>query len=227
MRTCPCFLDSSCCCLWLSLCRSAHSIRAAEPVSADLLLKGGTLHDGSGKEPVVGDVAIHDGKIVAVGTFEIASVEQTIDCAGLVIAPGFIDLHNHSDSQMVDRATRANVNFLMQGCTTIVTGNCGSGPVDVAEYFEKIDREGAGTHVIHLLPQGSLRSQVIGSVDRAPTTEELAKMKDLAEKAMRDGAWGMSTGTDLCSRHVFEDRGADRDREDRRRAWRDLRQPHP
>lgn len=184
VRFAPVFLLA----LWISV---AH---AADPITADVLLKGGTIHDGSGADPVVGDVAIRDGRIVALGTFGVASAEQTIDCSGLVVAPGFIDLHNHSDSQIVDRATRANVNFLMQGCTTVVTGNCGAGPVDVAGYFEKIDKEGAGTHVIHLLPHGSLRDHVLGSADKAPAPEDLQKMKDLAEKAMRDGAWGMSTG---------------------------------
>ncbi len=103
-------------------------------------------------------------------------------------------MHNHSDAQVIDRLTRANVNYLTQGCTTIVTGNCGSGPVDVADYYQKIDAAGAGTNVAHLLPQGNLREAVMGSVQRAATPEEIAKMKDLARRAMQDGAWGMSSG---------------------------------
>jgi N-acyl-D-aspartate/D-glutamate deacylase len=82
----------------------------------------------------------------------------------------------------------------MQGCTTVVTGNCGSGPVDVAEYYRKIDAAGAGTNVAHLLPQGALRDDVVGAAQRAAKPEELARMKELAAKAMREGAWGMSTG---------------------------------
>src|SRR5437899_1203416 len=114
------------------------SAAAQEPVDADILLKGGMLFDGTGRDGFKGDLAIKGGKIVAVGTFKTGQALQTIDCAGLAVAPGFIDLHNHSDSQMVDPRTRANVNFLMQGCTTIITGNCGSGPVDTARYFAKI-----------------------------------------------------------------------------------------
>lgn len=167
--------------------------RAAEPQRADLLLKGGTLLDGSGEEGVVGDLAIKDGKIIAVGKFE-GIAEKVIDCAGLVVAPGFIDLHNHSDGGIVTPRARANVNFLTQGCTTIVTGNCGSGPIDVRDYFAKIDAAGAGTNVIHLLPQGSLRREVLGEAQRKATPEELARMKELTERAMREGAWGMSTG---------------------------------
>ncbi|MBI3864840.1 MAG: amidohydrolase family protein [Planctomycetia bacterium] len=166
----------------------------AEPIDADILLRGGTLHDGGGGAPVAGDLAIKGDRIVAVGKFETGKVGFEVDCRGLVVAPGFIDLHNHSDGQVVDRLTRANVNFLMQGCTTVVTGNCGSGPIEVAAYYEKIDAAGAGTNVAHLVPQGNLREAVIGNAQRAATADEIAKMQELARRGMRDGAWGMSTG---------------------------------
>jgi len=184
-----CLIGTVCLALFSSL-----TLAADAPVSADVLFVGATIVDGSGAPGAIGDVALRGDKIVAVGQFRTGTVGLTLDCQGLIITPGFIDLHNHSDSQMVDRLLRANVNFLTQGCTTIVTGNCGAGPVEVESYFKKIDAEGAGTHVIHLLPQGSLRALVLGAVDRAPTADELKKMKSLAEKAMRDGAWGMSTG---------------------------------
>src|SRR5262245_43991591 len=91
----------------------ATSLPAQEkPVNADVLLAGGTLFDGTGGEGVVGDVAIDDQKIVAVGKFTRGTIGQTIDCRGLYICPGFIDLHNHSDRGMVSAATRANTNFL-------------------------------------------------------------------------------------------------------------------
>ena len=178
---------------WLVLARRPTAAHA-DPVDADWLLTGATVIDGTGKPGVRADVALRGQKIVAVGTFERGSIAQELDCRGLVIAPGFIDLHNHSDSQVVDPQTRANINFLMQGCTTIVTGNCGSGPVDAAEYYRKIDEAGCGTHVAHLLPQGSLREQVVGLAQRGATDEELRQMRDLARRAMEAGAWGMSTG---------------------------------
>lgn len=172
----------------------AVPVAAEEPVIADVLLSGGTIYDGSGRAGVVGDVALKADRIVAVGRFAVKQADLTIDCRGLVIMPGAIDLHNHSDRQVVDRGTRAVINYLMQGCTTIVTGNCGSGPVDVEDYYGKIDAAGAGTNVVHLLPQGSLRRTVMGTDRRAASAEELQEMKRLAEKAMKDGAWGMSTG---------------------------------
>ena len=169
-------------------------VRSADPVTADVVLEGGEIHDGTGRPGVIGDVAIRGGQIVAVGTFRAKSVEWRLDCRGLVVMPGAIDLHNHSDRQVVDAKTRACINYLMQGCTTMVTGNCGSGPVDVGEYYSKINQAGAGANVVHLLPQGSLRREVVGTDRRAATTEELQEMVRLAEKAMADGAWGMSTG---------------------------------
>lgn len=151
----------------------AFTLLAADPIQADLVLRGGTLYDGSGGEGMVGDLAVKGDKIVAVGAFEVAGSPKIIDCKGLFVAPGFIDLHSHSDGGIVQAKTRANSNFLMQGCTTVVTGNCGSGPTDVAAYFKKIDDHGAGTNVLHLLPHGSLRNRVMGDVNRAPTAAEL------------------------------------------------------
>lgn len=172
----------------------AQDSKSAVPMDVDVLLKGGLVFDGTGRDGDVTDVAIKDDRIVSVGLRDAGSARWVIDCSGLVIAPGFIDLHNHADSQIVVARTRANLNFIMQGCTTIVTGNCGSGPIDVGDYYAKINAAGAGTNVAHLLPQGALRGSVVGSAQRAAKPDEIAKMRDLADKAMRDGAWGMSTG---------------------------------
>ncbi|MDA0587547.1 MAG: D-aminoacylase [Planctomycetota bacterium] len=167
---------------------------AQDEKPVDILLRGATLYDGIGEEPTQGDVAIRGDRIVAIGkSLDIPAVWK-IDCSKHVICPGFIDLHNHADRRIVKAETRANMNFVTQGCTTVVTGNCGSGPVDVAAYYKILDEHGAGTNVAHLLPQGSLRDDVMGTALRKPTDKELAEMAKLAEKAMRDGAWGMSTG---------------------------------
>lgn len=172
----------------------AMGLRAAEPVAADVLLANGLIIDGSGSPPVAGSVAIKGDAIVAVGQFETAGTPYRIDCTGLVIAPGFIDLHNHSDEQIVAPKYRLNANFLTQGCTTVVTGNCGFGPVDVADYYRMVEQHGAGTNIAHLLAHGSLREKVVGVDDRKATPEELAEMRRLADVAMADGAWGMSSG---------------------------------
>lgn len=162
---------------------------------ADVCLRNVTVYDGTGGEPYLGHLAVHEGRIISVGKLiNVKRGGQEIDGTGLCVAPGFIDLHTHIDGPIVSPSTRGNVNYLTQGVTTVVTGNCGFGPVDVAAYLKKIDESGAGTNVAHLLPHGSLRDAVMGKTARDPTAEELAKMHALAEQAMRDGAWGMATG---------------------------------
>ena len=180
--------------VWLLLAACIGAAAGDEAEVHDIVLRGGTIHRGDGSQPLTGHVAISAGRIAVVTDGQAPRGEIELDCSGLVIAPGFIDLHNHSDNPILRRDTRANVNYLLQGCTTIVTGNCGGGKVDVAKYFETIDQQGAGTHVAHLLPQGALRRSVMGSSRRDADESELAKMLELAEQAMRDGAFGMSTG---------------------------------
>ncbi|WP_337173396.1 amidohydrolase family protein [Paludisphaera sp.] len=167
---------------------------AADEAPADVVLAGGTVVDGTGSPGARADVAIKGDRIVAVGDLSGMARARTVDATGLVVAPGFIDLHTHSDSGIVGGQSRLNLNYIAQGVTTIVTGNCGSGPIDVEAYLGRVDRAGAGSNVVHLLPHGALRREVMGVEDREPTAEEMARLKALATKAMDAGAWGMSTG---------------------------------
>jgi N-acyl-D-aspartate/D-glutamate deacylase len=171
-----------------------NSVTFAEAVTADVLLQGGVLYDGTGSGGVKGDVAIRGEKIVALGKFEVGPVGRTVDCTGLVVAPGLIDLHTHTDGPITKAKTRDNLNYTTQGCTTVVTSNCGGGPVDVGALLKKVDRDGAGTNIIALAPHGSVRRKVMNSANRAPTPKEMDAMKRFIDNAMRDGAWGMSTG---------------------------------
>jgi N-acyl-D-aspartate/D-glutamate deacylase len=165
-----------------------------DPVEADFVIQGATVYDGTGQPGQVGDVAIKGERIVAVGKFAVAGKPRVIDGKDLVVSPGFIDLHTHSDTALTQKATRANLCYLKQGVTTVVTGNCGSGPVDVAAYFKKMEDGGVGSNVIHQVPHNAVRLQVMGNSNRAPMPEELKKMEALVDKGMRDGAFGMSTG---------------------------------
>src|SRR5689334_8412653 len=167
---------------------------ADKPVEADVVIRGATLYDGSGKPGQVGDLALKGDRIVAVGTFDVAGEPRVIDGKGLIAAPGFIDLHTHSDYPLQRTATRSNLNYLMQGVTTVVTGNCGSGPTDVAAYFKTLEKGGIGSNVIHQVPHNDVRAKVMGNANRLPTDEELKKMEALVDQAMKDGAWGLSTG---------------------------------
>ncbi len=165
------------------------------PKSMDLVIRNVTIYDGSGKVGVKGDVAVAGVRIVAVGTFEIAGKPRIIDGSGLIAAPGFIDLHTHCDAGVAaEGPERINKCYLTQGVTLVVTGNCGSGPTDVKDYFAKMDKNGVGTNVIHQAPHNSVRKKVMGNANRAPTADELKKMETLVEQQMKDGCWGLSTG---------------------------------
>jgi N-acyl-D-aspartate/D-glutamate deacylase len=163
-------------------------------IEADVVIRGATLYDGSGVAGVVGDLAVRGERIVAVGQFTVAGKPRVLDGKGLAVAPGFIDLHTHSDYPLQEPATRANLNYLFQGVTTVVTGNCGSGPTDVAGYFKKLEAGKVGSNVIHQVPHNNVREKVMKNANRAPTAEELQLMERLVDQGMTDGAWGLSTG---------------------------------
>jgi N-acyl-D-amino-acid deacylase len=170
---------------------------AADPVAADVVIKGATIHDGSGKAGYVGDVAIAGDKVVGVGRVMVAGSPRVIDGTGLVVAPGFIDLHTHCDSgdNSVTRPVhRLNQCYVTQGVTTVVTGNCGAGPADVKAFYDTLDRNGVGTNVAHLVPHNTVRTKAMGNANRQPTAAELKKMEDLVDAGMKDGAWGLATG---------------------------------
>ncbi len=180
--------------VFVAVVLGALPIHAGEPVKADLILKGGTLIDGTGAPGHRADVAILRDRIVAIGMFDSVTSAKIIDISGLIVAPGFIDLHTHSDSTIIKPKTRANRNYQAQGVTTVVTGNCGGGPIDIEAYFAEIDKQGAGTNVIHLIPHGSIRREILGNGDVPANARSLAAMSALIDREMRHGAWGMSTG---------------------------------
>lgn len=169
-------------------------ILAMAQVDADLVIAGGFIHAGDGKPAPTGDIAIKGDRIAAVGAFQVTGNPRRIDARGMIVAPGFIDLHTHSDTPLQRVPTNANLNYLVQGVTTVVTGNCGSGPVDTASYLAALAKVKTGSNVAHQVPHNDVRRKVMGNVDRAPTADELARMEALTDKAMRDGAWGLSTG---------------------------------
>jgi len=114
-------------------------------------------------------------------------------CTGLVVAPGFIDLHTHSDTPLTRQETAANLNYLTQGLTTAVTGNCGSGPTDVAAYFKTMEKQGIGSNVIHQVPHNNVRLKVMGNANgRRPPKSRAHARPRRAGHARR--AWGLSTG---------------------------------
>ncbi len=157
----------------------------------DLIVRHGNIVDGSGSPAFAGDVAIKDGHIAAVGKIE-GTATREIDAHGLVVAPGFIDVHTHAEDILT--MTKAE-NFLRMGVTTLVLGNCGTSVVKVGDFFRELEQEKISPNVATLIGHGSVRRRAMaGSFDRPPTAREMAAMKALVDQAMKDGAVGLSTG---------------------------------
>ncbi len=157
----------------------------------DLVLRGGWVVDGTGAERRQADVAVSDGRVTAIGKID-EKGNREISAKGLVISPGFIDVHTHAEG--IENNSGAT-NFVRMGVTTLVLGNCGSSRTDLGEYFKKVEKAGVSPNISSLIGQGSVRSRIMkGSFMRPPTEEEMKAMEDLVEKAMKDGAVGMSTG---------------------------------
>ena len=174
----------------LSLCM----VSRAQGPEFDLVIAGGIVFDGTGAPGTSADIGIKDGVIATIGRTAPSAGERVIPAKGLYIAPGFIDIHTHGDSGIVNDRLKSAQNYITQGVTTLVTGNCGNGTYDVAQYFARIRQQGAGVNVIHLVGHGTVRGAIMRSADRAPTPEELEKMKGLVDQAMREGASGLSSG---------------------------------
>ena len=160
----------------------------------DILIKNGTIVDGSGNPSFSGDIGITGDTIIEIGDLSGRTAAKVIDAKGLAVSPGFIDMHTHCDGGLGRPGANANLNYLIQGTTTVVTGNCGDGTFKVAETKEKWEKQGIGTNAAHLVGFGTVRGSVMGREQREPTPEELDKMKEIVRQAMEEGAWGMSSG---------------------------------
>ena len=158
----------------------------------DLIIAGGRVLDGSGNPWIYADVGIRGDSIAAVGRLKGRTASRVIDAGGQVVAPGFIDLHTHCEWGLTDPAINANRNYVTQGVTTVVTGNCGYGPIDIPAISARM--KGMGTNAVLLAGFGTIRKEVLGTENRQPTPEELDKMIALLRRALEEGAWGMSTG---------------------------------
>lgn len=158
----------------------------------DLVILNGKIIDGSGNSWYYGDVAMKDGKIVKIGKAGQWASRHVIDAKGLIVAPGFIDVHTHIEGNDLRVPTAGN--FILDGVTSVVTGNCGGSNVDMARYFQRLDSVKTSINVATLIGHNSVRQAVMGNSQRDPSPEEQTKMEQLVEKAMQDGAVGLSTG---------------------------------
>jgi N-acyl-D-amino-acid deacylase len=168
----------------------------AQTQSLDYLLVGGRIVDGIGSGPRRADVGIRGERIAFIGNASHAHIhaKQTFSAKGLIICPGFIDPHTHADGYLNDPVRRNNLNYIMQGVTTVVVGNDGGGPIDVAAALDRYQRQGIGTNVAILTGFGTIRRAVMGMAYTDPTPAQLDEMRADVRKAMEGGAFGFSTG---------------------------------
>ena len=163
-----------------------------QSIAYDLLLTGGTVIDGTGAPGRIADVAIRDGLIAEVGTgLPRDSATRTIDASAHVVAPGFIDLHAHLDPLLRLPGAESAVR---QGVTTALGGPDGSAPWPLGEYLDSASTLGLGINVAFLVGHNTIRREVMGSENRAPTADELERMKAMVAQGMDEGAFGLSTG---------------------------------
>lgn len=158
----------------------------------DILIRNGKINDGTGNNWHYGDIAVKDGRIIKMGRGLAVDAARAIDATGLIVAPGFIDVHTHieGDEEKVPTAE----SFIYDGVTTVVTGNCGASYVDIAAYFKKLDSIHLSINVASLIGHNDVRKAVMGRANRDATPEDMGKMELLVEKAMKAGAVGLSTG---------------------------------
>jgi N-acyl-D-amino-acid deacylase len=195
----------------LAFASCANSRGADARAEPELVLRGGEVHDGLGSPPRRVDVGIRAGRIVALGALEPPSGARVLDVAGLCVAPGFVDIHTHSDRSIFEWPSADS--RILQGCTTEITGNCGSSAAprdpaappdedetvratwtDVRSYAEAWRANDAALNQALLVGHGTLRRAVVGDGDRAATDAELAELGRRLDLALEQGAIGLSTG---------------------------------
>jgi len=168
---------------------------AAPPERVDLIIRGGTVYTGS-DAPFIGDVAVSGDRIHAVGPRLSYTAARVVDARGMIVAPGFIDPHAHLGEQLADANARTRLipAFLMQGVTTALIGNDGGGDPDVRTVLGSARRRPVGINYATFVGFGEVRRAVIGEADRAPTPDELIRMRQRVAASMCEGALGLSTG---------------------------------
>ena len=172
----------------------AASIQAQE---RSFVIVNSSLIDGTGKPAYKANVRVRRGIIAGIGTLKAAKGEEIIDGSGLILAPGFIDIHNHSESGIRREGTAANQ--VSQGITSIIVGPDGGSPSNIAEYLNSLDGKIA-VNVGAFIGHGTIRVQVLGNDHKRQAKEvELDIMKQRVEEAMKHGAFGLSTGLEYDS----------------------------
>lgn len=160
----------------------------------DLILMNGMIVDGTGKGAYRGDISICEGRIIEIGELSTSNAKKTVDLQGQIIAPGFIDLHTHADSGILMVPTADN--YLMQGVTTVIGGNCGGHekPMPLKEHLELVEEAGTSINYGVMVGHGDIRIAAMEDSTMPPSQIDLDRMIELTDEAMKMGAFGISSG---------------------------------
>lgn len=173
----------------------------------DLLIRGARVLDGSGNPWFHADLAVKDGRIAAIGDLRAARAARTIDAAGRVVTPGFIDIHSHSDRGLGDLALRYNLNMVAQGITLSVVNQDGRSPWPIRDQKARYEKQGVGNNVALMVGHGEVRTRVMTSrANQVATDADISAMQALVEEGMKDGAYGLSTGLEYAPGRFSEPR---------------------
>ena len=177
---------------WLFILLLFPLATTAQQSACDILIKNGKIIDGTGNNWFYGDIAVKDGKIIGIGRQLNFSSAKTIDATGLIVAPGFIDVHTHLEGDESNDPMAQS--FIYDGVTTCITGNCGSSNTDIGKYLRWVDSLKLSINIATLIGHNDVRKAVMGRANRDATAAEQQLMDSLVDKAMKDGAVGLSTG---------------------------------
>lgn len=191
----------------LAISASATGAEAQQSEHFDVLIRGGRVLDGTGNPWYYADIGIRDDRIVRMGSLEGAGADRIIDATGLIVSPGFIDIHSHADDtgnprntlRSEDAQRRAAPNIVAQGITTVVVNQDGRSAWPIADQKATMERLGIGPNTMLLVGHGAVRSQVMGrDVQRPATAAEVDRMRALVRQAMDEGASGISSGLEYA-----------------------------
>lgn len=175
----------------LTFCLLIFNCQISYSQQYDVLIKNGTIYDGSGKNSFKADIGIKNQKIIAIGKLGKATAKKLIDATGLAVAPGFIDLHTHIEAIHETPDAESHVR---QGVTLALGGPDGGGPWPFGKYLADLQKKPLGLNVAFLTGHNTIRTNIMKLDNRAPTAEELEQMKKQVAQSMSEGAFGLSTG---------------------------------
>ncbi|MEE2876582.1 MAG: amidohydrolase family protein [Candidatus Neomarinimicrobiota bacterium] len=161
----------------------------------DVIIRNGNLLDGIGSNWLHGDLALHRGRIAAIGDLGSERGRQEIEAKGLIVAPGFIDTHSHAGPGLASKELSHGRPLLAQGITTVFVNPDGGGPTNLTTQRRALRKHGLGVNVAQFISHGSARRKVVGATSKNPTPMEQKAMGRIVRRAMRAGAWGLSSGT--------------------------------